>query len=143
MSVAFSTSKTLQTPGRNAIIQWFSIKDGTDQMKPQLLQSTAAIAQALVQPLAEEIAKKLRIQLLAGDDCLLTPSEAQEFLRRGSSTLEFWRSVGIGPRFVRLGPRSIAYRLGDLRVYVAEAARGPARLTDIEIADRNGSGPTA
>jgi hypothetical protein len=95
-----------------------------------------AVAKALAPQLAEEIAKKLRVQLLAGDDALLTPAEAQEFLRRGGSTLEFWRSVGIGPRFVRLGARSVAYRLGDLRSYVNDVSRGPARLTDIEIADR-------
>jgi hypothetical protein len=98
--------------------------------------SAEAVARALAEPLAEEIAKKLRVQLLAGDDALLTPAEAREFLRRSDSTLEFWRSVGIGPRFVRLGARGIAYRLGDLRSYVNEVARGPARLTDIEIAER-------
>jgi hypothetical protein len=96
---------------------------------------TADVAKALAAPLAEEIAKRLRIQLLAGDDALLTPAEAREFLRRSDSTLEFWRSVGIGPRFVRLGARGIAYRLGDLRAYIAETSRGPARPTDIEIAD--------
>jgi hypothetical protein len=96
---------------------------------------TAEIAKTLAAPLAEEIAKRLRIQLLAGDDALLTPAEAREFLRRSDSTLEFWRSVGIGPRFVRLGARGIAYRLGDLRTYIAETSRGPARPTDIEIAD--------
>jgi hypothetical protein len=99
--------------------------------------SAAAIAKALAEPLAEEIAKKLRVQLLAGDDALLTPTEAREFLRRSDSTLEFWRSVGVGPRFVRLGARGIAYRLGDLRAYITETSRGPARLTDIEIANRS------
>jgi hypothetical protein len=98
---------------------------------------TADIAKALAAPLAEEIAKRLRIQLLAGDDVLLTPAEAREFLRRSDSTLEFWRSVGIGPRFVRLGARGIAYRLGDLRAYIAETSRGLARPTDIEIAEHH------
>jgi hypothetical protein len=112
---------------------------------PDAGASAGAIAQALAPQLAEEIAKKLRVQLLAGDDALLTPAEAREFLRRSDSTLEFWRSVGIGPRFVRLGARGIAYRLGDLRAYIAETSRGPARLTDIEIAERpdavSGAGP--
>jgi hypothetical protein len=95
-----------------------------------------SIAEALAPRLAEEIANKLRIQLLAGDDALLTPAEAREFLRRSDSTLEFWRSLGIGPRFVRLGARGVAYRLGDLRAYIADTSRGLARLTDIEIAGR-------
>ena len=62
-------------------------------------------------------------------------------LARSGKTLEFWRSVGIGPRTVRLGGRALAYRLGDLRAYIAEAAtaRGPARISDIEVA----TAPTA
>jgi hypothetical protein len=102
---------------------------------PPIGATAVDIAKALAEPLAEEIANKLRVQLLAGDDALLIPAEAREFLRRSDSTLEFWRSVGIGPRFVRLGARGIAYRLGDLRAYIAETSRGPVRLTDIEIRD--------
>jgi hypothetical protein len=105
--------------------------------------SADAIAQALAEPLAEEIAKKLRVQLLAGDDALLTPGETHEFLRRSHSTLEFWRSVGIGPRFVRLGARGVAYRLGDLRAYIAETSRGPVRPSDVEIAERHDAVSTA
>jgi hypothetical protein len=110
---------------------------------PNVDVSAEAIAGALAEPLAEEIAKKLRVQLLAGDDALLTPGETHEFLRRSHSTLEFWRSVGIGPRFVRLGARGVAYRLGDLRAYIAETSRGPARPTDVEIVERPDAVSTA
>jgi predicted DNA-binding transcriptional regulator AlpA len=95
---------------------------------------TDALARALVTPLAEAITERFRCEIAAGDDLLLTPAEASKMLARSNKTLEFWRSIGIGPRTVRLGARALAYRLGDLRAYIAEAAtaRGPARISDLE-----------
>jgi hypothetical protein len=101
-----------------------------------LCVDTDALAARLVPALTDALAERFRCELAAGDDLLLTPTEAGRMLARSGKTLEFWRSVGIGPRTVRLGGRALAYRLGDLRAYIAEAAtaRGPARVSDIEVA---------
>ncbi|MEY8655214.1 helix-turn-helix transcriptional regulator [Brachybacterium paraconglomeratum] len=49
---------------------------------------------------------------------LLTPPEAAELLGIAPQTLANWRSMGKGPRFVRVGSRSVRYRLSDLLAYV-------------------------
>ena len=59
----------------------------------------------------------------AADDDLLTPQETSDYLRTvGDRTLERWRRVGGGPPFVKIG-RKVAYRLGDLRAWVAQQRR--------------------
>jgi hypothetical protein len=98
-------------PQTSGVSVGVSIEALAEALAPQL-------AKAIAPQLAEELAKKLKIPLLAGDDCLLTPAETEEFLNRAGSTLELWRSTGVGPRYVRLGSRGVAYRLGDLRAYV-------------------------
>ena len=50
---------------------------------------------------------------------LLTQREAASVLRLSERTLERWRVAGIGPRFVRLGRRSIRYRQQNVDAYVA------------------------
>ena len=49
------------------------------------------------------------------DDSLLTAQEAAAFLRLKYGTLAWYRCEGGGPAFVRVGPKLIRYRLGDLR----------------------------
>jgi hypothetical protein len=51
------------------------------------------------------------------DDSLLTAQEAAVFLRLKYGTLAWYRCAGGGPAFVRVGPKLIRYRLGDLRDY--------------------------
>ena len=34
-------------------------------------------------------------------------------------TLQRWRSAGIGPKYVVLGPRRIAYRLADIEAWMS------------------------
>lgn len=51
------------------------------------------------------------------DDSLLTPQEASSLLRLKYNTLSWYRCNGGGPAFVRVGPKLIRYRLGDLRNY--------------------------
>lgn len=52
------------------------------------------------------------------DEALLTAQEASAFLRLKYSTLSWYRCNGGGPAFVRVGPKLIRYRLGDLREYM-------------------------
>jgi len=51
---------------------------------------------------------------LARADELLTDDDAAALLRLSPSTLEGWRRRGEGPRFLKLGHRSVRYRLRDL-----------------------------
>ena len=51
-------------------------------------------------------------------DALLTAQEAAEVLRIKYTTLAWYRCNGGGPAFVRVGPKVIRYRMGDLRAYV-------------------------
>ena len=52
------------------------------------------------------------------DDALSTPREAAAFLRLKYNTLSWYRCNGGGPAFVRVGPKLIRYRMGDLREYM-------------------------
>lgn len=45
---------------------------------------------------------------------LLTPREAAAFLQMSEQTLEKWRSKGTGPKFRRLGHRTVRYLQDDL-----------------------------
>ena len=51
------------------------------------------------------------------DDALATSQEAAAFLRLKYNTLAWYRCNGGGPKFVRVGPKLIRYRIGDLREY--------------------------
>ena len=50
----------------------------------------------------------------------LTPAEAAEILHCSPATLKDWRYKAIGPRYVRLGYRSIGYRPEDIQAFVDE-----------------------
>ena len=51
------------------------------------------------------------------DDALATAQEAAAFLRLKYNTLAWYRCNGGGPAYVRIGPKLIRYRMGDLRAY--------------------------
>ncbi|MDX3907459.1 MAG: hypothetical protein QHC78_17350 [Pigmentiphaga sp.] len=51
------------------------------------------------------------------DDALATAQEAAAFLRLKYGTLAWYRCQGGGPKFTRIGPKLIRYRMGDLREY--------------------------
>ena len=56
-------------------------------------------------------------------DVLLTRDETAAYLRKSVATLDRWAAQGIGSRPVRLSPRTVHYRLTDLRKFIgAEAA---------------------
>jgi hypothetical protein len=50
---------------------------------------------------------------------LLTPKEAGAILRVNHLRLERWRRKGIGPAFVKMNARTIAYRRADIDAFVA------------------------
>lgn len=51
------------------------------------------------------------------DDALVTAQEAAAFLRLKYHTLAWYRCNGGGPKYTRIGPKLIRYRMGDLRDY--------------------------
>ena len=54
---------------------------------------------------------------------ILRPAGAAQFLGVSRGKLAQWRREGIGPAWSRLGARVIAYRLEDLRAFVASGLR--------------------
>jgi predicted DNA-binding transcriptional regulator AlpA len=69
-------------------------------------------------------------------DNLLTESEASEVLGLAPQTLSNWRSTGKGPRFVRIGTRTIRYPKSALEEFAHNELniREPAdELSDAEI----------
>jgi len=52
----------------------------------------------------------------------LTVTEVAQLLRCSASSLNKWRLIGRGPRFVRVGSR-IRYRPADIAAFVAEQTR--------------------
>lgn len=55
----------------------------------------------------------------AGDRALLTPAETASALRVSTKTLERWRSLGLGPKTTKIGPRRLAYRVVDVLAFVS------------------------
>ena len=54
---------------------------------------------------------------------LLTEAEAAVFLAVARKSLERWRSLGIGPEFIRIGVRGVRYARDDLDLYIATQRR--------------------
>lgn len=50
-------------------------------------------------------------------EALATAQEAAAFLRLKYGTLAWYRCQGGGPKFTRVGPKLIRYRMADLREY--------------------------
>jgi hypothetical protein len=53
---------------------------------------------------------------------LLTLSEAADVLRMPINTLRWWRQIGKGPEFFKIG-RHLVTTVGDLRRYIREQRR--------------------
>jgi predicted DNA-binding transcriptional regulator AlpA len=66
---------------------------------------------------------------LASD--VLTAQEVYELTHVNPGTLRYWRSIGRGPAWFRLGPRKIAYRRSDVERWLQAQLDGsytePAR----------------
>jgi predicted DNA-binding transcriptional regulator AlpA len=76
------------------------------------------LAAALAPAVARLLADHLRLEVMLGDDVVLSTAEAARIIGVSGKTLELWRSQGSGPRWINIGPRGVAYRVGDLRAYV-------------------------
>jgi len=64
---------------------------------------------------------------MAIDSCrVLRTKEAAETVGLAASTLERYRQQRRGPRFVRLGPRVIGYRIADLENWLDDPAKHEA-----------------
>jgi hypothetical protein len=85
------------------------------------LPTATAIASALAPLLAEQLQSTLSTAIALGPDTLFSVEEASTILRRSPATLEKWRADAVGPRAVKTGLRSIAYRLADLRAFIRDA----------------------
>ena len=66
--------------------------------------------------------------LLSEASLLLTTDEAAKLLGVSPKTVAYWRSTGDGPVFVRLGARTIRYKLEDISSYIG----GRRRANDLE-----------
>ncbi len=56
-------------------------------------------------------------------DPLGTPAEVAKFLRKTEKTLANWRSLGIGPRYIKSGAEpqaAVLYDWADVRAWIAE-----------------------
>jgi hypothetical protein len=54
---------------------------------------------------------------------LLTLAETAEILRVPINTLRWWRQIGSGPEFFKIG-RHLVTTVGDVRRYIREQRRG-------------------
>lgn len=70
-------------------------------------------------PLALTLAELRELHALP-DEALLNVQEAAAFLRLSPNALNWYRSQRRGPTYQRIGPKTIRYRLGDLRAYMVE-----------------------
>ena len=56
-------------------------------------------------------------------DQLLLPKQAAEFLQISPSTLASWRCYGNGPAWVKVGLRSVRYRMDALVTWIEDQER--------------------
>jgi DNA-binding transcriptional MerR regulator len=56
---------------------------------------------------------------------LLKPNEVAEMLSVPEATLRYWRSTGVGPRWIKL-EGSVRYDLADVLLYIEESRRSPS-----------------
>ena len=61
---------------------------------------------------------------------ILTTDQAAARLALGRSTLEKWRCVGNGPKFIKLGTRRVGYHTDDVDAWIASRRR--ASTSEIE-----------
>jgi predicted DNA-binding transcriptional regulator AlpA len=54
---------------------------------------------------------------------ILTTDQAAARLALGRSTLEKWRCLGNGPKFIKLGLRRVGYHTADLNEWIASRPR--------------------
>jgi len=62
--------------------------------------------------------QETKIQQHPNDVLLVDEQEAARMLGYTVGTLRNWRFKGRGPRFVRISPKSIRYRIQDLEAWI-------------------------
>jgi hypothetical protein len=82
----------------------------------------AVLAPEIAAMVIEQLSGRLKAVLALGDDAVLGARAAGEALGKSLSTMEAWRARGIGPKWIKLGPRAVGYRVRDLRRYINEVA---------------------
>jgi hypothetical protein len=55
------------------------------------------------------------------DGPLLSPEEAAARLRCSAYAIARWRLQGRGPKWRRIGPKRVAYAIGDIHAFLARA----------------------
>jgi hypothetical protein len=76
------------------------------------------LAEAILPQLADALTSRLKATMTFGDGALLTPAEAADLMRLSQSTLEQWRSKGMGPTWIKIGTRSVGYPIAGLKEYL-------------------------
>jgi hypothetical protein len=61
------------------------------------------------------------------DDALLRSNEAAAFLNVSINSLSWYRCQRMGPEYLKLGAKSVRYRVGALRAYTASLRPGVGR----------------
>lgn len=61
---------------------------------------------------------------------VLPPRDAGKYIGISPLTLANWRVSGKGPRFIRLSPRKIVYRVADLELWLGERVFGSTTEAD-------------
>lgn len=57
------------------------------------------------------------------DDAFIRRTDLPKYLPVAAQTLARWASEGSGPPYVKLGKRLVAYRVGDLKAWLAQQQR--------------------
>jgi len=70
------------------------------------------------------------LPLPVNGDTLITRSDLPQYIPVATQTLARWAVEGQGPRFIKLGRRLVAYRVGDLREWL----QGQERKNTIDAA---------
>lgn len=54
---------------------------------------------------------------------LIDPPELGKRLGKSTAALANWRYQGLGPRFIKLGPKAVRYRVRDVEAWLDEQTR--------------------
>ena len=54
---------------------------------------------------------------------LMDSAELGKRLGKSAAALANWRYQGLGPRFIKLGPKAVRYRISDVEAWLDEQTR--------------------
>lgn len=63
------------------------------------------------------------LPLPSDDDALIRRADLPKYLPIAKQTAARWAHEGQGPRFLKIGKRLVAYRVGDLRAWLRDQGR--------------------